>query len=667
MKKVKNFFRSIGKFLWAHKFLLIILVLALVFLMASMVKGMFLKKKGTEISSNQVIILKKGDVVNSINENGKVVSSTSTDIFAEKDSPVSSINVKVGDEVKEGDIIATLDSSAIDEEIAKKKASARANNKTVGAGIAAAKKRLDEAVENRSNGTNAGIVAAKASVEQSLDAYKSAQKTYEDYKNSLEKQYNPEIVGEKNSRENLAYGEKSSQLKYNQLINDFSDNKKKSSDNRVLAEDCNSRIDAIQSRIDDLTRKSTDIGIRMSDVQNDISDIGSKGQSNKQQGSDVNKNEAKKLEDDIKSKRQELNSLTRYQEEIKIELSKLSDELASAKSQKEKYTSEADALDKEIDSQRKNLDQMSIDIEKAHDDLKSDADKSIKASQARDDQLKTYKLAMDTAENSYKAALVSLKSAQTSADNEISMLRDALNSANANSNNLDEVELKYLNEELEKTKIRALKDGTITKIDAKEGEVPKSAIARIETVNKLKIESLIKEYNVKDVKIGTKVIITSDALSDEEFEGRVSFINPTPEDLDPNSQSKDVNYKTEIDISKEDSEKLSPGMSLRVKYILSEEEDTYHVPTTAIFNRDGKDYVLALKKDGNNTYKIANVEVKKGLENDFETAIKGKDLKRDMKVLSNTQGYGEGQIINISEKAENEEENKENLENKNGE
>lgn len=667
MIKVKNFFRSIGKFLWAHKFILIILVLALVFLMASMVKGMFLKKKGTEISSNQVIILKKGDVVNSINENGKVVSSTSTDIFAEKESPVSSINVKVGDEVKEGDIIATLDSSAIDEEIAKKKASARANNKTVGAGIAAAKKRLDEAVENRSNGTNAGIVAAKASVEQSLDAYKSAQKTYEDYKNSLEKQYNPEIIGEKNSRENLAYGEKSSQLKYNQLINDFSDNKKKSSENRVLAEDCNSRIDAIQSRIDDLTRKSTDIGIRMSDVQNDISDIGSKGQSNKQQGSDVNKNEAKKLEDDIKSKRQELNSLTRYQEEIKIELSKLSDELASAKSQKEKYTSEADALDKEIDSQRKNLDQMSIDIEKVHDDLKSDADKSIKASQARDDQLKTYKLAMDTAENSYKAALVSLKSAQTSADNEISMLRDALNSANANSNNLDEVELKYLNEELEKTKIRALKDGTITKIDAKEGEVPKSAIARIETVNKLKIESLIKEYNVKDVKIGTKVIITSDALGDEEFEGKVSFINPTPEDLDPNSQSKDVNYKTEIDISKEDSEKLSPGMSLRVKYILSEEEDTYHVPTTAIFNRDGKDYVLALKKDGNNTYKIANVEVKKGLENDFETAIKGKDLKRDMKVLSNTQGYGEGQIINISEKAENEEENKENLENKNGE
>lgn len=653
MIKVKNFFRSIGKFLWAHKFLLIILVLALVFLMASMVKGMFLKKKGTEISSNQVIILKKGDVVNSINENGKVVSSTSTDIFAEKESPVSSINVKVGDEVKEGDIIATLDSSAIDEEIAKKKASARANNKTVGAGIAAAKKRLDEAVENRSNGTNAGIVAAKASVEQSLDAYKSAQKTYEDYKNSLEKQYNPEIIGEKNSRENLAYAEKSSKLKIDQLNHDLSESMNKSSENRGLAFDKENEAAAIQNNIDNLTRYSTELGIKMTDLQS---------QMRNSQGSGGNSSE-----EVDNSLRNQINNITREQEEVKIEISKLTEELANVKSQKEKYAQEADALDKEIKEQRKNLDQMSIDIEKAHDDLKSDADKSIKASQARDDQLKTYKLAMDTAENSYKAALVSLKSAQTSADNEISMLRDALNSANANSNNLDEVELKYLNEELEKTKIRALKDGTITKIDAKEGEVPKSAIARIETVNKLKIESLIKEYNVKDVKIGTKVIITSDALGDEEFEGKVSFINPTPEDLDPNSQSKDVNYKTEIDISKEDSEKLSPGMSLRVKYILSEEEDTYHVPTTAIFNRDGKDYVLALKKDGNNTYKIANVEVKKGLENDFETAIKGKDLKRDMKVLSNTQGYGEGQIINISEKAENEEENKENLENKNGE
>ena len=58
---------------------------------------------------------------------------------------------------------------------------------------------------------------------------------------------------------------------------------------------------------------------------------------------------------------------------------------------------------------------------------------------------------------------------------------------------------------------------------------------------------------------------------------------------------------------------------------------------------------MALKKDGNNTYKIANVEVKKGLENDFETAIKGKNLKKSMKILSTSQGYGEGQIVNIIE------------------
>ena len=635
MKKIKDFFIKVGKFLWSHKIVLVISIVAILLLIISMINGIFNKKKGTEISSNQVITLEKGNVVNSINENGKVVASTNLDIFAEKELAVTEILVKVGDKVEEGDIIASLDSNSIEQEIAKKKAAAQSTSKTIGASINAAKKRLNEAIENRKNGTNASIVSAENALNQSLDAYKAATKNYEDYKNSIDEGYNSEIVGEKNSRENLAYAEKSSKLKIDQLNHDLSESMNKSSENRGLAFDKENEAAAIQNNIDNLTRYSTELGIKMTDLQSQMGNS---------QGSGGNSSE-----EVDNSLRNQINNITREQEEVKIEISKLTEELANVKSQKEKYAQEADALDKEIKEQRKNLDQMNIDVDKARDDLKADSDKAIKSGKAREDQLKTLELNMETAKNAYEASQVALKSAEASADNEISMLRDALNSANANSNNLDEVELKYLNEELEKTKVKALKSGTITKIDAKEGEVPKTAIARIETVKDLKIESTVKEYNVNDVKIGTKVIITSDALPGENFEGKVDFINPTPEDADPNSTSKDVNYKTSIEISKEDSDKLSPGMTLRVKYILSEENDTFHVPTTAIFNRDGKDYVLALKKDGNNTYKIANVEVKKGLENDFETAIKGKNLKKSMKILSTSQGYGEGQIVNIIE------------------
>ena len=635
MKKIKDFFIKVGKFLWSHKIVLVISIVAILLLIISMINGIFNKKKGTEISSNQVITLEKGNVVNSINENGKVVASTNLDIFAEKELAVTEILVKVGDKVEEGDIIASLDSNSIEQEIAKKKAAAQSTSKTIGASINAAKKRLNEAIENRKNGTNASIVSAENALNQSLDAYKAAKKNYEDYKNSIDEGYNSEIVGEKNSRENLAYAEKSSKLKIDQLNRDLSESMNKSSENRGLAFDKENEAAAIQNNIDNLTRYSTELGIKMTDLQS---------QMRNSQGSGGNSSE-----EVDNSLRNQINNITREQEEVKIEISKLTEELANVKSQKEKYAQEADALDKEIKEQRKNLDQMNIDVDKARDDLKADSDKAIKSGKAREDQLKTLELNMETAKNAYEASQVALKSAEASADNEISMLRDALNSANANSNNLDEVELKYLNEELEKTKVKALKSGTITKIDAKEGEVPKTAIARIETVKDLKIESTVKEYNVNDVKIGTKVIITSDALPGENFEGKVDFINPTPEDADPNSTSKDVNYKTSIEISKEDSDKLSPGMTLRVKYILSEENDTFHVPTTAIFEREGKNYILGLKKDGKDTYEIEKIEVQKGLENDFETAIKGKNLKKSMKILSTSQGYGEGQIVNIIE------------------
>ena len=90
-------------------------------------------------------------------------------------------------------------------------------------------------------------------------------------------------------------------------------------------------------------------------------------------------------------------------------------------------------------------------------------------------------------------------------------------------------------------------------------------------------------------------------------------------------------------------------MTLRVKYILSQEKDTFKVPTDAIFERDGKNYVLALKEMGKDKYQIEKVEVNLGLSNDAETAIKSKNLKEKDKILATSGGYGEGNIVKIEE------------------
>lgn len=104
-----------------------------------------------------------------------------------------------------------------------------------------------------------------------------------------------------------------------------------------------------------------------------------------------------------------------------------------------------------------------------------------------------------------------------------------------------------------------------------------------------------------------------------------------------------------IEIDENSSEKFSPGMTLRVKYILSQKKDTFKVPTDAIFERDGKDYILVLKDAGKDNYEIQKIQVKKGIANDVETAITSDKLKDGIKVLSNAGGYGEGSIIKIDD------------------
>ena len=88
-------------------------------------------------------------------------------------------------------------------------------------------------------------------------------------------------------------------------------------------------------------------------------------------------------------------------------------------------------------------------------------------------------------------------------------------------------------------------------------------------------------------------------------------------------------------------------MTLRVKYIISQEENTFKVPSDAIFERDNKSYVLALKDQGKDKYQIEKVEVTRGLENDAETAVKSKDLKEGDKILATSGGYGEGSQVKL--------------------
>lgn len=203
------------------KIIFALLLIATIFLIFKLISGKLGKNTGEVISVNQVVTLKKGSVTNSVSEKGRVVPSNSLEVFAEKPLSITNINVKVGDQVKKGDIIAELDSSSIEEQLKSRKAQKSATEKNLSAQISAAKKRLQEAISGRDSGKNPALVAAETSLTQAMDQYLSAQKSYDDFKRSLDERYNQGIIQERNTRENLAYQEEATDLKYKQLQDDL--------------------------------------------------------------------------------------------------------------------------------------------------------------------------------------------------------------------------------------------------------------------------------------------------------------------------------------------------------------------------------------------------------------------------------------------------------------
>ena len=461
------------------------------------------------------------------------------------------------------------------------------------------------------------------------------------------------------------------------MLDDINKNRDKISENKSLASGASRSKDYLQADLDNAKRRLTEIGIEISEKQAEMTEkqgqlVGGEKQNVQSLPKNNNSNsekksinagtleskivesttvgenpDTKKIQREIDDLKNKIKSLTREQAETEILIGKISEDLATAKADEQKYQAEAEALEKEVEGQAKQVESTSLEVRKAKEDLYADADKALKARKSRDDELKTLAQNLETAKNNYESAKKNLESTKIQVANEISGLRDNLKTSQAGANNLDNVEIENLSEELEKVMIKAPADGTVTEVPAKEGQVPTGYLAKIETIDKLRIESQIKEYDKNSISVGTEVEITSDSIMGEVYKGKVISIDPAPMPVSEDNKSGEVLYKTVIEIDEGQEEKFAPGMTLRVKYIISQEENTFKVPSDAIFERDNKSYVLALKDLGKDKYQIEKVEVTRGLENDAETAVKSKDLKEGDKVLATSGGYGEGSQVKL--------------------
>ena len=193
---------------------------------------------------------------------------------------------------------------------------------------------------------------------------------------------------------------------------------------------------------------------------------------------------------------------------------------------------------------------------------------------------------------------------------------------------------------LEDYTITAPISGTVVTKNVKAGDKLDSQtmskeMAVIYDMSSLECELAVDELDIKNVKIGQKVIITSDAVEGRRYNGEVSNIS-----VNGTTSGGVTTYPVTIIITDFD-EDLLPGMNIDVEVITSESKGVLAVPVAAV-NRGDIVYVKGEKKGEKDSAPegFYSVKVETGVYNDQYIEIKSGLSEGDIVYIPQIQASG---------------------------
>lgn len=168
------------------KVIVIICVILIAGVGFTIYKVKFAKKRNTVQSNVKYTTLEKTNIATSISSSGAIKSGDSTNIYSNLEYNVASINVEVGDVVKKGDVLATIDTTTLEEEIAEAQQTLAANQAKNQAALAQAQQNYDNAKYLYDNNLNTNIVNAETTLNKDKLTLDENKKTYEYKKEMLQ-------------------------------------------------------------------------------------------------------------------------------------------------------------------------------------------------------------------------------------------------------------------------------------------------------------------------------------------------------------------------------------------------------------------------------------------------------------------------------------------------
>lgn len=320
----------------------------------------------------------------------------------------------------------------------------------------------------------------------------------------------------------------------------------------------------------------------------------------------------------------------------------------------------------EVTNSELDLESAQLELQNARRNLRDarNGEGEYAAEEATDTKIDSLKTAVTQKENAVDKATSNLEkaklnlenakkgltSAQVSSDDTLATYQDKVKSAQLSLNMNDQwLAIENLKKDIEKCVITAPVSGTVTAVNAVTGASGSGLLFVIQDESSLKIITEIKEYDVGNVGVGDRALITTEATGDEQFEGVISKIAPTTTltASGESATSTDAQFESEITV-KSTGGKLRIGMNASLSIVLDERKGVLAVPFEAVVTEKEDAYVFAAELQQDETYAAKKIPVTQGLETDVYVEVSGDGLSEGMIIVKSATGITEGQKLDIA-------------------
>ncbi|WP_231288937.1 efflux RND transporter periplasmic adaptor subunit [Corynebacterium matruchotii] len=555
----------------------------------------FANSSAITLASSDVQVLDKRDNSQRVAVSGNVEPQKSMVLSTRLTGPVNQLNVKVGDRVQADQLVANLDVTDKETELAKSKAQAATNEANSIAEIKGAESRYNRYKELLDNGMNQDINNAKAALRTAESAYDEANRNF---------QLESALRGNGKQQDIAAQQSKIENARQDSM--------------NTNVEAARMGLKAVGTLQDQDTERRS-----LATEQSNLAEL-------KAQLDGASPEQQVQIQAQIKASEERVETL---QNSVNKQYRNTIDSGLDAAD----VTNKLQAADRNL---RESQDSYEATLAQADNKLVTDQRNVAKTFEEKKDAA----TALAVAERN---AQFQMEDNQAAIDNAVRNARAAQASNNAGDN--------QLKLDIASAQIRAPFDGVVTNVAAKQGSAANGALMTIADDARMIVHANVKEIDVAKIAVGQRVEFTTPGTGDKKFQGKVSFVStvaaPQETPATPASggsaggsasggssgasgSNNKVNFPVEIEVLGNKGT-LRLGSTAKARIITREASDKMVIPQSAVYEDQGKKKVLAIADDDT----IVERTVKLGSKTDFDVEVLSGEAKKGDKILVDAAKY----------------------------